>query len=275
MTEKYTYGYFKKSADFIKNKIGFVPDVGIILGTGCSSLAKCIENPIEIPYQEIPNFLISTNPDHAGKMVAGILEGKKVICMNGRFHFYEGYSFEQLCIPVNVLKILGIGKLILTNAAGAVNNGYRPGDVMIIKDHIKLFGSSPVRGSQIPELGPLFFDVSDMYSAKLREIAKGCASKTKLNVHEGVYMFFPGPQFETPAEIRAARVLGADAVGMSTVTEAITAAHVSLPVLGLSLITNMAAGIGNGKLSGDEVGEMAKKVEIDFCNYLRDLVKSI
>lgn len=275
MIEGYTYEYFKKSADYILCRIGFVPEVGIILGTGCSSLAKCIEDAVEIPYAEIPNFLVSTNASHAGVMVAGTLEGKKVICMNGRFHFYEGYSMEELGIPVSVLKVLGIKKLVLTNASGAVNRRYRPGDVMIIRDHIKLYGGSPVRGPVVEELGPRFFGVMDMYSSELVAVAKECAKRSRLRVHEGVYMFFPGPQFETPAEIKAARRLGADAIGMSTVTEALTAARCSIPVLGIALITNMAAGVGKSKKAVDEVDEVATRVEGDFCAFLRDVLRSL
>ncbi len=189
-------------------------------------------------------FLFScfNGSSHAGKLILGTLAGKKVVCMSGRFHYYEGYSFEQLAAPVRLLKNLGVQKIILTNAAGAVNKAYKPGDVMIIADHINLMGVSPTRGKNISEFGDRFFDVSNMYARSLRKIARDCAENSGLTIHEGVYYIFSGPQFETPAEIRAVRILGADAVGMSTVTEALTAAQCSIPVLGLSLMTNMAAG---------------------------------
>lgn len=271
----YTFDYYKKSAERIKEITGSDAEIGIILGTGLGPLADQIENPIELPYAEIPNFLLSTAPDHAGKLVMGTLGGRKVVCMSGRFHFYEGYSMEQLSIPVRVLKLLGIEKLILTNAAGGVNPDYRPGDVMLIADHIKLFGGSPLRGPNVPEFGGRFFDVGDMYSRALREKALSCAEGSRLRIHEGVYMFFPGPQFESPAEIRAARLLGADAVGMSTVTEALTAAQCGLPVLAFAVITNMAAGLKKGPVGGSEVEETANRIAEDFSAYIKKVVSSI
>lgn len=276
MLKGYSYDYYKVSADYIRERIGFVPEMGIILGTGCGPFADKIENPISFSYREIPNFLVATNPDHAGMMIAGTVAGKKVICMKGRFHHYEGYSMEELSIPVHVLKILGIQKLILTNAAGGVNTSFKPGDAMVITDHIKLNCASPMCGPNVPELGTRFFDASDIYSRALREKAKACIERSPMTVHEGVYMFFTGPQFETPAEIRAARILGADAVGMSTVTEALCAAHCKLPVFGVCLITNMAAGIISGeKLDGSEVEECAKVASKNFSALLFDIVKTI
>ncbi len=273
---EYDYGYYKKSADYIRLRIGsFQPEIGLILGTGLGGLARRIEDPIEIPYQDIPNFLVSTAPGHAGRLIFGTLEGRRVMCMAGRFHTYEGYSFEELAIPVRVMKLVGIRLLVVTNAAGAVNEAYRPGDVMIIRDHIKLNGFSPMRGPNVPEFGDRFFDISDLYTESLRDIAKKCGEGSGLTLHEGVYFFFPGPQFETPAEVRAARILGGDAVGMSTVTETLTAGHCGLPVLGLSLMTNMAAGVLPQKLSGEEVEETANRVapllEAYFAKVLRAL----
>jgi len=268
----YTYEYHKVSADYLKTLVPWTPEVGIILGTGLGPFAEKIENPIVIPYRDIPNFLTSTAPDHAGKMIFGTVAGKKVACMSGRFHNYEGYDYEQLVIPVRVLKLLGIKTLILTNAAGAVNLEYRPGDVMLLSDHLKLTGDSPLRGPNVPEFGPRFFDVSKLYTPALRQLALEKAKGSGLTIHQGVYMFFTGPQFETPAEIRAARVLGADAVGMSTVTEALTAGHCGLPLLAMSLITNMAAGVLDQPLSGEEVGETADKVADRFSTYLTSII---
>ena len=273
---EYSYEYYKKSADYVRSVIGdFQPRIGLILGTGLGQFSQRIENPIEIPYRDIPNYLVSTAPGHSGRLIFGSVEGCPVMCMAGRFHTYEGYSFEELAIPVRVMKLLGVELLVVTNAAGAVNEGYRPGDVMIIRDHIKLNGFSPMRGANVPEFGERFFDVSDLYSKKLREIARRCGEGSGLTLHEGVYFFFPGPQFETPAEVRAARILGGDAVGMSTVTETLTAAHCGIPVLGLSLMTNMAAGVLDQKLSGEEVDETAKRVapllEAYFARVLKEL----
>lgn len=270
---EYDFSYYLKSAAYVKERINFTPEIGIVLGTGLGELANEIEDAVVIPYPEIPNFLVSTAPSHAGKLVSGKLAGRHVVCMAGRFHYYEGYSFEQLSAPVRLFKNLGVEKVILTNAAGAVNAAYQPGDVMIISDHINLMGVSPTRGRNLSEFGNRFFDVSDLYARKLREIAKQCAEGSGLTVHEGVYHFFTGPQFETPAEIRAVRVLGADAVGMSTVPEALTAAHCGLPVLGLSLMTNMAAGmIENRPVGGSEVEETAQRVSVLFRAYVKSIL---
>lgn len=272
---EYTYEYFKKAADFLKEKIDFEPEIAIILGSCLGPFAEQIENPVVIDYKDIPNFLVSTVESHAGKMIFGTICGRKVVCMSGRFHSYEGYDFEQLVIPVRVFKLLGAKKTIVTNAAGAINPSYKPGDVMIIKDHIKLTGASPLRGKNIPEFGPRFFDITNMYTPELRRIAAECAEGTKINVHEGVYMFFTGPQFETPAEIRAAAVLGADAAGMSTVTEALTAAHCGMPFLALSVMTNMAAGVSKNPLSEEEVEETAATIANDFSEYMKKIVAAI
>lgn len=272
---EYTYEYYKKSANYIRERIGFEPEIAIILGSALGPFAERVEKPIVVDYKDIPNFLVSTVSGHAGKLICGTVAGKKVVCMSGRFHSYEGYDFEQLSIPVRVLKILGVKKLILTNAAGAVNTVYRPGDIVIIKDHIKLNGASPMRGKNVDELGPRFFDVTKMYTPELREMAKKIAENSELTVHEGVYFFFPGPQFETPAEIRAARILGGDLVGMSTVTEALTAAHCGLSVLAMSVVSNMAAGVLDQPLSGEEVEETVNGIAEPFSNYMTEIVRNI
>ena len=271
----YTYEYFKVSADYVKSIIPYEPEIGIILGSGLGKFASQIDNPIEIDYKDIPNFLVSTVESHAGKLIFGEIEGKKVVCMSGRFHFYEGYEYSQLVIPIRLFKLLGVKKTIITNAAGAVNASYNVGDIMIIKDHIKLNGASPLGGKNVPEFGQRFFDTTDMYTASLRKIALECSKDCGLTIHEGVYMFFTGPQFETPAEIRAARILGADAVGMSTVTEALTAAHCGMPLLALSVMTNMAAGVLDVKLSDEEVGIAAEKIADKFEAYVRKIIRSI
>lgn len=269
------FAFYKKTADYVKSRAPFAPELGLILGTGLGPLAKQIENPVEIDYRDIPNFLVSTAPDHAGKLIFGTLEGKKLVCMSGRFHSYEGYDFEQLAIPVRLFKLLGVKQLIVTNAAGGVNEGYRPGDIMVISDHMKLNGASPMRGKNLPEFGDRFFDVSRMYTPRLRELALRLAKDTALRVHEGVYFFMPGPQFETPAEIRAIRLLGGDAVGMSTVTEALTAAHCGIELLGFSVITNMAAGMLDQPLTTEEVSETGRMIEERFSAYLKSVIREM
>ena len=272
----YTYDYYKRSADYIREVSGgFQPDMGIVLGTGLGEYDRNVENPIVIPYGDIPNFLVSTAPDHAGRLILGTIQGHKVCCMSGRFHSYEGYSFDELAAPVRVMKLLGIKKLILTNAAGAINTSYQAGDIMVIKDHIKLMGLSPLAGPNIPEFGKRFFDVGNMYDKDLRRIALDCAGTTSLRIHEGVYFFFAGPQYESPAEIRAARILGGDAAGMSTVTEALTAAHCGIPVLGLSVMTNMAAGVLDQPLTSEEVTETSLRVAGAFEKYFTEILRRI
>ena len=272
---EYSYEYFKASADYLKSIVSYTPEVAIVLGSCLGPFADTIEDPIVVDYADIPNFLISTVASHAGKLIFGTVAGKKGVCMSGRFHSYEGYDFEQLVIPVRLFKLLGVKYTILTNAAGAVNTAYRPGDIMIVSDHIKLTGASPLRGRNIDEFGPRFFDVSRMYTPELRKLALECGEGTGLTLHEGVYFFFTGPQFETPAEIRAARLLGGDAVGMSTVTEALTAAHCGMPLLCLSVMTNMAAGVLDQPLSDEEVDETAKMIAERFSVYVAKIVSRI
>ncbi len=271
----YPCEYFQKSADFLKTRFDGAPEIAIVLGSCLGPFAQAIEDPVTVDYADIPNFLRTTVSSHAGTLIFGTVRGVRVVCMSGRFHSYEGYDFQQLVIPVRVLKLLGVRAVLLTNAAGAVNTAYRPGDVMVIADHIKLNGDSPLRGPNAEEFGPRFFDVSRMYTPELRRLALDCAEGGPLRVHEGVYMFFPGPQFETPAEIRAARILGADAVGMSTVTEALTAAHCRLPLLALSVMTNMAAGVLDRPLSDSEVDETARMIAGSFSEYVKTIIAAI
>ena len=268
----YTYEYFQKSADFLKEKVDFTPEIAIILGSCLGPFAQEIENPVVVDYKDIPNFLVSTVASHAGKLIFGTICGRKVVCMSGRFHSYEGYDFPQLTVPIRLFKLLGCRAVILTNAAGGVNLGYKPGDIMIINDQIMLPGCSPMRGPNIPEFGPRFFDVQKMYSPELRAIARECAEGSGLTFHEGCYFFMQGPQFETAAEIRAIRTLGGDAVGMSTVTEALTAAHCGMPCLGFSVITNMAAGILDQPLTDEEVNEVGHLVADNFSAYLKKVL---
>lgn len=272
---KYDKEYCSKASDYLKERIPFVPEVGIILGSGLGPLSKSIENPIEIPYAAIPNFLTSTVSSHAGKMIFGKISGKNVMCMSGRFHYYEGYDFEQLVLPVRVMKLMGVQTLILTNAAGGCNLDYKPGDIMVIKDHIKLNGASPLRGPNAEEFGARFFDVSDMYTKSLRELALSLKDTCSLKIHEGVYFYMPGPQFETPAEIRAIQILGGDAVGMSTVTEALTAAHCSMKLLGFSVISNMASGLKNEAVTTEEVDDVTEMIAEPFSKYIATIIEKL
>lgn len=275
MKYQYNLEYFQESADYVKSKIDFQPQIALILGTALGKLAEDIKNPVVIPYEEIPNFLVSTVKSHAGKLILGELYGKKVVCMSGRFHYYEGYDYEQLTAPIRLFKLLGAESVILTNAAGGVNTGYRPGDLMIIKDHLNLVGVSPMRGTNDDRIGPRFFDVCNMYDEDLRTMAKSLAGECKLRVQEGIYAFHTGPHFETPAEIRFLRMAGADAVGMSTITEALTAAHCGLKTLAISLITNMAAGVNNNRVDGTEVDLVASQSAKEFRTYLKCIIENM
>ena len=267
--------YYEASAAYLRTVVNQPPEIAIVLGSALGPFAKALEDPISVDYKDIPNFLTSTVASHAGKLIFGTVAGKRVVCMSGRFHYYEGYDFEQLAIPVRVLRLLGVRALIVTNAAGGVNLDYRPGDLMVISDHIKLMGASPMRGRNDERIGPRFFDVSTMYSPELRAMALREAEGCGLKVHEGVYFYMPGPQFETPAEIRAIRILGGDAVGMSTVTEALTAAHCGLPVLGISVITNMAAGVLPQPVTDEEVTEAGNRIAEAFGGYVTRLISKL
>lgn len=271
----YTLEYFQKSVDYIKEYVPWTPEVAVVLGSFLGPFADAIEDPISINYADIPNFLVSTAPGHAGKLIFGTVAGRRVVCMSGRFHYYEGYEFEQLVIPIRLFKLLGVRAVILTNASGAVNTDYRPGDVMIVSDHIKMTGASPLRGRNVDAFGPRFFDTTKMYTPELRKLARECAEDSGLTVHEGVYFYFTGPQFETPAEIRAARILGGDAVGMSTVTEALTAAHCGLPLVCLSVISNMAASVLAQPLTSEEVAETSRRVAGKFSHCIAKIVERI
>ena len=252
--ETYTYEQYRESAEVLRARLGgFTPKVLLILGSGLGALGDEVEDPVVVPYAEVPHMKRSTAPDHKGQFVFGRLSGKDVAVMQGRLHTYEGWSCADVSYPVRVLRLLGAETLIVTNAAGAVNREFDVGDIMLITDHIKLFGVSPLCGPNLDEFGPRCPDMSHVYTPALREAARKAAENLDIRLREGVYMYFPGPQYETPAEVRAARILGANAVGMSTVPEAITAAHCGMRVLGFTLCTNMAAGVLDQPLSGEEV----------------------
>ena len=252
--ETYTYAQYQESAEALRARLGgFTPRILLILGSGLGALGDEVEDPITVSYDEVPHMKHSTAPDHKGRFLFGRLSGQDVAVMQGRLHTYEGWSFADVSYPVRVLRLLDAETLIVTNAAGAVNTGFSAGDIMLITDHIKFFGVSPLCGANVAEFGPRFPDMSQVYTPALREVARKAAEKLDIPLREGVYMYFPGPQYETPAEVRAARILGADAVGMSTVPEAIVAAHCGMKVLGFTLCTNMAAGVLDQPLDGDEV----------------------
>lgn len=260
-----TYEQYQESAQYIRQQIGqFRPEILLTLGSGLGFLADEAKDPIFVPYGQIPYFKTSTAPDHAGRFVFGRLAGRRVMIMQGRLHLYEGYDAQQVSYPVRVARLLGVETLVVTNACGAVNTAYRVGDVMLIADHIRLFDPDPLIGPNLDEFGPRFCDMTYAYDPALRQIAREEATRLDMPLREGVYFYFTGPQFETPAEIRAARLLGGDTVGMSTVPEVICANHCGMKVLGFSLVTNMAAGILDQRLDGLDVLEAADKAKDGF-----------
>ncbi len=262
----------KKASDFISSKLDFKPEIGMVLGSGLGVLGDEIENPTIIKYDEIPGFPQSTVEGHAGQLVIGTLEGKKVLVMQGRFHYYEGYNYETVVFPVRVMKLLGIEKFLVTNAAGGLNRDFSAGALMIISDHIHFDMDSPLRGQNFDEFGPRFPDMSDAYKKSLRKMAKEAGESLNITLHEGVYAFMGGPSYETPAEVRMAGILGADAVGMSTVPEVIVAAHAGMDILGITCVTNMAAGILDQPLNHADVVEVAARVRDDFIALVRKIV---
>lgn len=265
----YSYEDYRNSADAIDRLSGsFSPEILLVLGSGLGFMGELCENSRRIKYSDIPGFSASTAPGHAGQLILGELGGKRVCIMQGRVHYYEGYSMNAVALPVRVARLLGADKMIVTNAAGGVNASFQSGDIMMINDHIKLFGDSPLRGDNIEKFGPRFNDMTDTYTPRLRDIATTVAKKSDIPLQHGVYMFFTGPQYETPAEIRAARILGADAVGMSTVPEVIAARHCGMEILGFSLITNLAAGMSNRPLSEKEVLESAEAAREKFSSLI-------
>lgn len=254
----------KESINYIKGKYNKKPMVGLILGSGLGSLGERIENPKIIDYKDIPNFPISTVEGHKGQLILGKLGGKNVVAMQGRFHYYEGYPLSEVVFPVRVMIGLGVKNLIVTNAAGGVNENFAPGDLMIIKDHINFTGQNPLIGKNYKELGPRFVDMTQSYDKNLINLAIKIGEKLNISLQEGVYMWLTGPTYETPAEVKLARILGASAVGMSTVPEVIIASHQGIKVLGISCITNMAAGILDKPLNHEEVIETSLKVKNKF-----------
>ncbi|MFV0482657.1 MAG: purine-nucleoside phosphorylase [Bacteroidales bacterium] len=265
----------KETAGFILSKLNESPKIGVVLGTGLGGLVKEIEIVKEFPYGDIPNFPVSTVTGHAGKLIYGKLGGKYVLAMQGRFHYYEGYSMETIAFPFRVMKEMGIETLFVSNASGGLNPNYKLGTIMIINDHINMFGTNPLIGKNHEELGPRFPDMSEAYDKQL--ISKACeiAKANNIEVEQGVYLGLTGPTFETPAEYRMLRILGADAVGMSTVPEVIVARHSGIRCFGVSIITDSGVPGEIVEISHEEVQKVAQEAEPKISAIIRELIKTI
>lgn len=269
------YEQTSEAALYIEGRTRLRPTIGLVLGSGLGGFASRLENAIAIPYSEIPYFPSSTAPGHSGRLVLGTVDEIPLAVMQGRVHGYEGYSSAQVAFPTRVLGRLGIHTLILTNAAGGIRTSFREGQLVLISDHINLTGQNSTMGPNDERFGLRFFDMGDAYSMRLRALAHAAAKAEGLALEEGIYLSVPGPSYETPAEIRAFRTLGADLVGMSTVLETIAARHMGVGVLGISCVTNMAAGIKPQPLSAEEVLEAGKQVEQEFTRLLMRIIKAI
>ena len=260
---------FTETIQYLKDQGLTHPQVGLILGSGLGELAEDVENAIRIPYENIPNFPVSTVAGHAGQLVYGDLAGKKVLILQGRFHYYVGYDLYTVTYPVRIFKELGVETVIVTNAAGGINTSFQPGDLMIITDHLNLAGNNPLIGANLDAHGPRFVDLTETYSLRGQAILRQAAAKEGIHLQQGVYTWVTGPSYETPAEIRYMRTIGGDAVGMSTVPEAIVAKHCGMEVLGVSCITNLASGM-QSSLNHEEVMEISAKVIPHFKNLIKN-----
>ena len=257
----------------IREKTSFRPEVALVLGSGLGGFGELVEEALRIPYASLPGFPVSTVPGHAGQFILGYVRGVPVIVMQGRVHYYEGYPMEDVVMPIRIMGMLGAKKLILTNAAGGVNTAFTPGDLMLLEDHISAFVPSPLRGENLDALGTRFPDMSCVYDVPLRQAAEEAAGSQGITLQKGVYLQWQGPNYESPAEIRMFRTLGADAVGMSTVCEAIAARHMGLRVCAVSCITNMACGILPQPLSHEEVQETASRVRDKFESLVLEMIQ--
>lgn len=262
------YERASEAAASIESKTGLRPEVAVVLGSGLGGFASQLQNAVAIPFAEIPHFPRSTVPGHSGRMVIGTLGEMPVAVMQGRVHAYEGYSSAEVTFPIRVLGRFGVRGIVLTNAAGGIRTSFTQGDLVLISDHINFTGSNPVAGPNDERMGPRFFDMTEAYSRQLRKLAHAAANEDGQTLQEGVYLSLLGPSFETPAEIRAFRTWGADLVGMSTAQETIAARHMGLEVLGISCVTNMAAGIQGEPLSHEEVMQTGKQVEARMAGLL-------
>ena len=263
----------KEAAHRLKTLLPHQPTLGLVMGSGLSDALRPLDEEMTIPWNDVPNFPEPTVEGHAGQYVAGSLSGVPVLVQQGRVHYYEGKPMDEIVFPTRLMKLIGIETLVVTNAAGAINESYKPGDFVLINDHINAIPDSPLRGPNLDELGTRFPNMNDAYSPRLRQLAHEAADETGLSLHEGVYLAAPGPMYETPAEIQMYRTWGADLVGMSTVPEVIAARHAGLNVLGLSLATNYAAGVNEAaKPTHDEVLETSKRAEADLAKLVRALL---
>ena len=274
MTEKDVFARAKEAAQYIKDQGVDTLEVGLILGSGLGELADEIEDRVVIQYTDIPSFPVSTVEGHAGQLVCGTLGGKKVIALQGRFHYYEGYTMEVVTFPIRVMSELGVESMIVTNAAGGVNRDFTPGDLMMITDHINFFGTNPLIGANDEERGPRFPDLSQAYDLEYQTFIKEAATELDLPLKEGVYFGMTGPTYESPAEIRMISTLGGDSVGMSTVPEVIVARHAGIRVAGISCITNFAAGLG-GELNHEDVIEVSTKIRSSFKSLVVTLLEKM
>ena len=265
----------KATANFIKERIKATPEIGIILGTGLGGLANEIEILESLPYNEIPDFPVSTVEGHAGRLIYGKLGNKEVLAMQGRFHYYEGYSMKELTFPVRVMKFVGVTHLFVSNASGGLNPDWHVGDIVLINDHINFFSEHPLHGKNENELGPRFPDMSKVYDERLRNKAKLIALENNISVKEGVYIGVQGPTFETPAEYKMFRVLGGDVIGMSTVPEVIVARHMGIRVFGISIITDSGVPGEIVEISHEEVQQVAMKAEPKMTRIMKELIESI
>ncbi len=265
----------KETAAYIQNKTSFTPEIGIILGTGLGGLVEQLTINHSISYKDIPNFRLSTVEGHSGKLIFGELGGKKVVVMQGRFHYYEGYTLEEVTFPIRVMKLLGIQKLFASNASGGMNPAFEVGDLMILTDHINFFSANPLIGKNIPELGPRFPDMSDVYDKQLIEAVKKIAASHSIKIQEGVYVGLPGPTFETPAEYKMLRIWGADAVGMSTVPEIIVARHMNITCFAISIITDLGVPGKIEKITHEEVQRIASISEKKMTLLLKELIRTL
>lgn len=268
------YEKIKAAAEYIQARVSLRPTVGLVLGSGLGGYADTLEDAVRISYSEIPSFPVPTIPGHSGALVIGRKCGQEVVVLQGRIHYYEGLPQQEITLPIRVLAALGVKTVVLTNACGGVNLAFKPGDLMLISDHINFSGANPLIGPNMEEFGPRFPDMSNLYTASLRAQIKETAQKAGISLREGVYAMYSGPNYETPAEIRMFRIMGADTVGMSTVPEAIVAGHCGMQVVGVSCITNMAAGVLPVKLSHEEVTETANRVKEVFQDLI-DLIVGI
>lgn len=265
----------KEASAYIQGKLTKMPEIGLILGSGLGDMANELENQVKIPYESIPHFPVSTVEGHMGNLIIGTFYGKSVIALQGRFHYYEGYTMQQVTFPVRVMQELGVTALILTNAAGGINESFKPGNLMIITDHINNMGTNPLIGPNEQTLGERFPDMSQVYNKAFVAHALASAKTLDIAVQTGVYVGNTGPTYETPAEIRMLRILGGDAVGMSTVPEAMVGAHAGMQILGISCISNMAAGILDQPLTHTEVIETTTLVKGHFIKLVKQIIETL